>query len=215
MWGKKMKSYNIQTTIYDIFGYLIPGLIVLSFSDIVYCQVVFRKLIYPPAMDLKATIIILIIVGGYILGHALSGLSSLVVEPLITRQIEFTAIRLSLENILSENMTNYFENRFNAIFGFDFHPMDFRAVICYVETHRPAVYATAFVFLSFYGMCRTLAFTFSIVFLTELIVWFVFSPKYSLMIALICLILSFSFYYGYFKFYRYFKVQIISGFVIP
>ncbi len=210
-----MKSYNIQTTIYDIFGYLIPGIIILFFSNIIYCQVALGKLVYPRIINLNATIVILIIVGGYILGHALSGLSSLVVEPLITRQIKFTAIRLSLENILSENMTNYFNKKFNTIFGFDFHPTDFRAVICYVETHKPAVYATAFVFLSFYGMCRTLAFTFSIIFLAELAVWFIFSQRYSLTIALICLILSFLFYYGYFKFYRYFKAQIISGFVIP
>jgi hypothetical protein len=210
-----MKSYNIQATIYDIFGYLIPGIIILFFSNIVYRQVTLGGLAYPRIINLTTTIIIMIIVGGYILGHALSGFSSLVVEPLITRQIKFTAIRLSLENILSENMTNYFNKKFNTIFGFDFHPTDFRAVICYVETHRPAVYATAFVFLSFYGMCRTLAFTFSIIFLTELAVWFIFSQKYSLMIALICLILSFSFYYGYFKFYRYFKVQLFSGFVIP
>ncbi len=210
-----MKSYNIQTTIYDIFGYLIPGTIILFFADIAYYQVVLGKLVYPHIIDLNAAMIILIIVGGYILGHALSGLSSLVIEPLMTRRIEFTAIRLSLEKILSENMTNYFHKKFNAIFGFDFQPMDFRTVICYVETHKPVVYATAFVFLSFYGMCRTLAFTFSIVFLTELAVWFIFSQRYSLTIALICLILSFLFYYGYFKFYRYFKAQIISGFVIP
>jgi hypothetical protein len=210
-----MKSYNIQTTIYDIFGYLIPGIIILFFSNIIYCQVALGKLVYPRIINLNATIVILIIVGGYILGHALSVLSSLVIEPLITRRIQFTAIRLSLENILSENMTNFFNKKFNTIFGFDFHPMDFRAVICYVETHKPVVYTTAFVFLSFYGMCRTLAFTFSIIFLTELAVWLIFSQKYSLIVALICLILSFLFYCGYFKFYRYFKVQISSGFVIP
>jgi hypothetical protein len=215
MWRKLMKSYNIQTTIYDVFGYLIPGIIILFFADIAYYQVVLGELVYPHIINLNAAMIILIIVGGYILGHALSGLSSLVIEPLMTRRIEFTAIPLSLENILSENMTNCFNEKFNTVFGFDFHPMDFRAVICYVETHKPAVYATAFIFLSFYGMCRTLAFTFSIVFLTELAIWFVFHSKYSLIMALFCLILSISFYYGYFKFYRYFKVQIISGFVIP
>lgn len=213
-----MKGLDIKTTIYDIFGYLLPGILLINVGYVSYLH---SKGMFTLS-EIKVIIdsfnvqrIILLFLVAYCMGHAISSLSSLLVEKTIVFKFNFLSSSLKVNNFLSSGLLNYFHSKFKQLFMTDFKDKDFRLLICFVESKQASIYSTAFVFLAFYGMARSLAFLFTIGFLWELFnVLFLFQ-KGSILFVILYFVLMAIFYYQYYRFLRYFRKQIVMGFIIP
>jgi len=212
--GDIMNNLTIKTTIYDIFGYLMPGLLFICLVYISYlhskgitdiCPIIMQQV---KDIDIKLFIIIFLL--SYIIGHATSTLSSLVVENLILLKLKIA--KLDSNNVLPFDLREIFKNKFKILFNVNYDDKKFRAVICYVESTQPSLYSTAFIFLSFYGMARNIAFVFTINFIIELINLsvvntFPFIATY--------ILFSIAFYHEYYRFFIYFKEHILFSFCCP
>lgn len=213
--GVEMKISEIKATLYDIFGYILPGLLLIFLSYIMFknfnkvfdfIEIINGFILY---VDIKKIVLLLII--AYFLGHALSSFSSFTVEKIFLK----ISKGMQDEKIISSEMFGLFKKIFYDIFAIEYKKSDFRTVICYVESREPAIYSTAFAFLSFYGMARCVAFIFSIFFVFEIIVFIKYFQYTSMYCAIGFLFLSVTFYYEYYRFFRYFKQEIMMGFVLP
>ncbi|WP_459907195.1 hypothetical protein [Desulfotomaculum defluvii] len=214
-----MKELGLKATIYDIFGYLVPGIILLGLGFVSYehSKGVFD--VYPVfqdfigKLDTKTLVFLLLI--AYFLGHAISTISSLVIEKNIVFRFQKLSTRLEPANLLTEGLFSRFNNKFQQLYGTTFQTKDFRAILCYIEEYRPAVYSTVFVFMAFYGMARSIAFVLSSLFLWELINLRYFSNEKIWLYAIIYFISSLVFHYQYFRFLRYFREHAYNGFIVP
>ncbi|KNY27682.1 hypothetical protein [Pseudobacteroides cellulosolvens] len=214
-----MKISDIKATLYDIFGYLIPGILFIFFSYVsfnhfkgTFDNTKILKNVYS-YMEIKN--IIVISVFAYFIGHVLSTLSSLIVEKSIFLKFSFLSRGLKSKSQFSNNMFENFKRKYSEVFNLQYDDRDFRSVICYVESREPLIYSTAFVFLSFYGMARCIAFILSSFFICELIITFKYFSFAELYYCIGILLLALVFYYEYYRFFRYFKQEIIMGFVLP
>jgi len=209
---------EIKTTIYDIFGYLVPGYLCLSLLFIAYNQSVHNNdafgEMYRYVADLNLNIILLLTVGAYVIGHILSALSSLLIERGITKIIKFN-IFLNEENLLGKSLFTLYENKFESTFHCKPDENVFRLIVCFVESKQPSVYSTAFVFLSFYGMARNFTLVFSIFSGWELLNAIALRSSTAFLYFVISIILTTILYYQYIRFFKYFKKQILCAFLLP
>jgi hypothetical protein len=205
---------KIKTTLYDIVGYIIPGMVFLVASFVGYCHLVQCQ---QPFVALRAVIKglsnteIAIYLGiTYLAGHLLSTASYFVFEKLCCNTV------VSDKQILGDDLYKAFEDRFKSIFkvaAYD-KKTGFLTCICYVEAKQPVVYATAFIFQSFYGMARNLALVLMVYSLWELYNGLVVGNRqsfaYLLVAALVCLIC----FWHYRRFSQYYRRYILTGFII-
>lgn len=214
-----MKISDIKATVYDFFAYILPGLIFVFLGYIQYRH--FQNYwdineninIFCSFLDFKGSLMLLLL--SYLLGHLLSSLSSLVVEKNIFLKINFLSKGLQDKNQISSKLFKCFSDKYIKVFNKDYESKDIRSVICYVESKQPAVYSTAFVFLSFYGMARSIAFSFSLFFISEMVNLLVKYSIWGLFYTGGALVVSLIFYYEYNRFFRYFRQEILSGFLLP
>lgn len=207
--GCNLKISEIKATFYDLISYFLSGLLFLLILFITSFHYKNSNIDWTMIKEMGGTIITLILFVCYIIGHLLSTLSSLIIEKwLLANKIKsLIPVRNQLYGIFLE--------KYNELFKCNFNNNDFRLVICYVESLQPNVYSTAFIFLSVYGMCRN----FSLIFLSFSIIEVALSmlnKNGSLLefAALYCLV-GLIFLYGYFRFFKYFKQEIINGFILP
>lgn len=210
-----MKELDIKATIYDIFGYLIPGLLVLGIFYSSYLNSVSKFnlnaiITFINTLTAKGFTILFFI--SYFLGHALSTLSSFIVEKKIVFKYFYKFIYAN--GILSNGLYNNLITKYQRVFNNNYSDKDFRLIICFVESKQPAIYSTAFVFLSFYGMARSLGFVLSIGLLWELYNFLILSHKDSIWFGIVYLVLGIVFYLQYYKFIRYYREQIFMGFIL-
>ncbi len=214
-----MKISEIKTTLYDIFAYLFPGalIILLTYITFQHFKKVFDITIIVrnccSLLDFKTTIGLSII--AYFVGHVTSTVSSFIVEKNIFCKIPVLSKKIEENILFSSGMFEIFKKKYLDTFDLEYQSKDFRSVICYVESKEPAIYSTAFVFLSFYGMSRCIAFSLSIFVIFELIAFIKHMNIIDLYYCIGLLLLSLVFYYEYFRFFRYYKQEIMMGFVLP
>lgn len=210
---------EFKATIYDYFGYLLPGaiLIILGYSS--WLHSIGDINIYTNILDMihnfNVVEIFILICTCYFLGQALSSISSFLIEKIIFPKLKVVNSRFTLEKILSSSKRAAFLDKYESKFLYKYNDKDFRTVICYVESFQPQVYSTAFVFLTIYGMARSIALEMTFLFIWEVSNIIIFHMLSSINYAFCYFILMLAFYYQYYKFYRYFKDQIISGFLLP
>jgi hypothetical protein len=154
-------NMEIKATIYDILGYLTIGIVgglvwLLAYEHSVGCDwtCVRQVLTVPTTVE-----IMVLLIFAYLLGHAIASLGSLVLEKSM-RKLRLFERYYSLDKITSDRAHRALTDKFKEVFGFPFRPNDFRLCVCYAESAAPKVYQTAFVFLTFYGMARSLALVF-------------------------------------------------------
>lgn len=214
-----MSFKDLKTTIYDYFGYFLPGLtvMVLLYASLLHSMGVnniFQE-ISTIQKELNAIETFFLTFICYFLGHGLSAISSFIIEKNIFQKITLLSTRVSIDNFLSTEKKRAFYEKYEKVFSIKYDEKDFRTIICYVEDNKQAVYSTAFVFLSIYGMARSIALVMNIAFLWELLNVLVFRVQYSLSYALCYFVMTIAFYYQYYRFFKYFKNHIISGFLLP
>jgi hypothetical protein len=209
---------QVKTTIYDIVGYMIPGFGFflagyLGYSHSIRVEFTFDS-IFADISSLTGSKIILLAILAYLIGHLLSTVSSLIIEGMILKIPLFKKFKDDKE-ILGPKMHGIFSEKFQKTFGFDSDPAQFGVCICHVESKQPAIYSTALIFLSFYGMARNLTLIFILYSIWELLNWLGFKNSQSFGYFLVSLTLGVIAFYHYLRFLKYFKQRILTGFVIP
>lgn len=214
-----MRDLGIKGTIYDIFGYLLPGLLFLFLLRIAYNHFYDRvgfSFIILEIKKISGTLtVILVLAILYCTGHAVSSASSFIIEGLIVKKVSFFKKRLNARNLLSKELYNNLEQKYKRLYNVEFDDnKDFTVITCFVEQNFPAIYSTAFVFLSFYGMARNLAFSITIFLLFEIVNYIVLCNKIILIVIMVSFIFMITFYYEYYRFMKYHKIKILNGFLI-
>lgn len=204
-----MKISEIKATFYDLISYFFSGLLFLLILYITSFHYNKSDIDWNMIKEMGAPIITLILFICYIIGHLLSTLSSLVIEKwLLANKIKsLIPVRGQLYGLFLE--------KFKETFKCDFDNNDFRLVICYVESSQPNVYSTAFIFLSVYGMCRNFSLIFLFFSIIELTISMMNKNGQLLSFASLYCLVGLIFLYGYFRFFKYFKQDIINGFILP
>ena len=207
---------EIKTTIYDIFGYLMVGVVAGIASLIGYCHSSGHDWIplLSGFLEFAGTSgFILLLVVAYILGHAMSTMSYLLIDRPVHNWALFTRYR-AIEEIVSPEAHALYVEKFTARFGFRPSDGDFPLSGCYVQSEASSAYQTAFVFLAFYGMARNITCVFLPYGLWEIINSVVTRSLPFLVSAVTALALACVFFYHYLRFLKYYKQQIISAFLV-
>lgn len=210
---------NIKTTVYDLIGYIVPGLVTISLSIVVYTQL-------NPIQNMSETIkflsplfniyfSMLVIIISYIIGFLLSGLGDLYYDVLIKI---FPSLKRGsiIKHRLGGVSFDLFKQKFNQMFNIEFSEYHIRILICYVENEKPNLYSTAFYYLSFYGMSRTLFIILALFALVEIAMLILVNPCMILTLAfiIVSLLLAALSHYQYIRFVKYFLEQIVYAFLI-
>lgn len=210
---------DLKATIYDYFGYFLPGVVLIILGYCSWLHSIGVTNIYTNILkiihNLNAVEVFLLICVCYFLGQATSSISSFIIEKIMFPRLKIMNTRFTLEKILSPSRKEAFLSKYENKFLCKYNDKDFRTVICYVESYQSHVYSTAFVFLTIYGMARSIALEMTFLFIWEVSNILIFHMLSSINYAFCYFILMLAFYYQYYKFYRYFKDQIISGFLLP
>jgi len=209
---------QIKTTVYDIVGYIVPGLVFLFVGYLGYGHSVKSGLTFDSvisgALSLTGGRIFLLVIAAYVAGHLLSSVSFFVIKSTILRTSLFKKFTDDKE-ILGPKLYGVFREKFQEVFGFDSDPAPLGVCICYVESKQPAIYSTALIFLSFFGMARSLSLILILYSLWELVNWAGFKNPQSSGYFFVSLALGLIAFYHYLRFLKYFKGHILAGFVVP
>jgi hypothetical protein len=210
---------NIKTTVYDLLGYIVPGLVTMTLSIVVYIQnypiqnISDAITFLSPLFNIYFSMLIICI--AYVIGFFMSGIGDLY-NDIILVKIHSSLKRDSLIRYLEGELFNRFEQKFKETFKNDFKETHIRKLICYVESNKPELYSTAFYYLSFYGMSRSLFVIFSLFALTEIVLLILPNPcvLITLILIIVSLLLAWLAHYQYIRFLKYFLEQIVCAFLI-
>ncbi|HCO95457.1 MAG TPA: hypothetical protein DIU00_16160, partial [Phycisphaerales bacterium] len=154
-------NLSIKTTIYDILGYLLPGLLFISCIFAFYMQtkeeVGIIDAFSGSLSGMNVYSCAALLGAGYLVGHFISALSSLVLEKWMLNALKLFGKNLELRKILGNSAYNQLLKKYKVVFEHEANKDEklFRNCLVYVESRQPSVYSTAFVFLSFYGYTPT------------------------------------------------------------
>lgn len=206
---------EIKTTIYDVFGYLMAGVVGGISFVVAYGHSVGQGWSYAISVlkSLSTTEVALLLVLAYLLGHLISAISSLVIDKPVHRLSLFRNYQ-ALEAITSRDAYQSLSARFEGIFGFPLGSSDFRLCVCYAEATAPVVYQTAFVFLAFYGMARHVTFVLMLYAAWEAVNWLLSGSCIFALYAGVALVGALAFFYHYLRFLKYFKQHIVGAFLV-
>lgn len=153
-----------RATFYDVTGYLIPGIIALGIgwaTCFIYVGNSFLNGTITTLSKLGGVVTTLVIIAvGYVCGHLLNAISSALIERWWLKRRFVIAkdwqTRLSVKGSVREAIIR---SRARAVFGVDIDELKSFDLRIRAEEKMPQSFVTGFCFLSFYGMCRTLALT--------------------------------------------------------
>jgi len=153
-------KFDLKATMYDIFGYLFPGII---FLYLILYELETRFSINLKNIDMKifsetqAEKIIFFIMA-YFAGHFISTIAEIILETIVydifIRKIEILTFKVKLSDKIVKKIEKKYEREFKSKFNIR---KNLRYLIVYVEENYPNIYSTAFVFLTFLGLGRNMA----------------------------------------------------------
>lgn len=146
---------SIRTTIYDIFGYLVPGFLLISLCRIT-SQIHSGEIM--PILTLPSNVIgtFEYLVLSYVLGHAVNALSKIVYEKGVFAK-QFQNAKNWQARVTNKTRRKNLEARSKAIFNMSLSELSNKELRIRCEEKLPQAYSTGFTYLSFYGMSRSLA----------------------------------------------------------
>jgi hypothetical protein len=224
-----MDKFGITATIYDFLGYFIPGfalwgLVLGAWYHSCPTLPLWAKIqslitsafmqVQPKDLSINWFSFVFIIFVLYVTGHIVSTLSSLVIEKLAIMKLGWGKNAILVKGAISTEFYGTFTQKFEERFHFKFDDDEFRACIAFVQTNRPSVYTTAFVFLTFYGMARNILLSVIIVLPWEIINGIVSFSGFQMGYIGILLAGGTVFCLEYVKFIQCFKKEIVSGFMV-
>jgi hypothetical protein len=195
-----MDKLGIRATLYDLVGYILPGLVLLSGLYFIFVQnarLQFNEL-FKCSISLQSSIILFI--AAYIIGHIVATVGSIFFEnrwfkTFIDRFYKFD--------------TSIYDLKSKALFGYDYNSCGERTAIAFCQEKHPILYDVAFIFLSIYGFSRNIAVVLIILTTTAII-------KIGINWAMLCisLLCIFILLHNYLRFKQYFAKQIASALMI-
>lgn len=145
---------SIRTTIYDIFGYLMPGMLLLAICHLGYA-------LYAGEFNTPLPTSVIGIFGitfvSYALGHAVNAASKIVIEEWLFRK-QFLEAANWQKREKNELRLKRLEDRARLIFNMGLADLTRFELHIRCEEKLSQSFTTGFTFLSFYGMSRSLAF---------------------------------------------------------
>lgn len=212
---------SIKTTIYDIFGYLMPGMLSISCIYAFYRQAAEKvgliDALTGSLSEMNVYSCAALVGVGYLVGHFISALSSLVLEKWMLHKCKLFGKNWELRKILDNDKYIKFSKKYKEVFNLEAEDEKaFRDCLVYVEARQPAVYSTAFVFLSIYGMARGIALI-ALAFAIWATIYMGDCSKQCVGVAYggIALLAFIGFMRQYLRFLRYFRQHILNGFLLP
>ena len=206
-----MDKFGIKGTLYDLLGYVIPGLtFIVGLAIMILCKdCADKNILIEKIANIKigAPFSLLVLISSYILGHVFASISSWLFER--------RGWNLSPKNryeMNPEKVGERFRGNYDKIWGTG-SKVEFRNVIAYSEEKTKAVYDTAFVFLSIYGFSRNTSMALFFVLIANFIVldhaawnWWIISGIFLAIVALL---------HNYFRFREYYVKQIFASLTVP
>lgn len=153
-------KFDLKATMYDIFGYLFPGIIFLYW--ILY-ELETRFSINLKNIDMKIFSEtqdekIMFFIMAYFAGHFISTIAEIILETIVydifIRKIEILTFKVKLSDKIIKKIEEKYEREFESKFNIR---KNLRYLIVYVEENYQNIYSTAFVFLTFLGLGRNMA----------------------------------------------------------
>ena len=211
-----MDKFSIKTSIYDIFGYCIPGIVTLlyiyfihNFNNLLFSANILSQLQQDFKLSISQWIVIFIL--SYIIGHLIATLSSLIIEKWLCCRL-YKKVSTPKE-LFDEATYNQFNIKHNEIFGVPYSVKNSRMTFAYINEYYPNSYSTAFTFQTFYGMARNLCLIFIAIGLL-----FLFASifcAFSICLTLLHFVIAGIFFYEYYRFVKYYNLQLMSTFLVP
>ncbi len=206
-----MNPGNFKFTLYDIVSYTFCGAIALV---LFYIAIKLDAITLPDTEFTKYLLklislesVISFIVVAYFLGKIISAISSLLIEKIVLGLIFNKLYKPDkIDKYISGDLNSFFNEKFSKLYNNSTYSEDkWRLITTYVEENRPASYATAFIFLSYYGMARNLMLIFLII--------SILSSGSNFTIGSISLLLFLVETYEYLRFKKHFHQRIIYAFL--
>lgn len=195
-----MDSLGIKTTLYDILGYLVPGISVITGIWFISLPVDHQNTTYVNGYFQSWQIWVFLSIAGYITGHVVSTFSYLIFE---------NKISTCILNYLYPFKSNKFDSGAKKHFNKPYSELDSRVPAIFCQTYFRDSYSTAFVFLSIYGFSRNILMSLMIVWAYSGFskIWSI--PYWAIIIFLLLLFIN------YIRFKRYFEKQIAATLLMP
>lgn len=149
-----MDKLGIKATIYDILGYIIPGLLMLIFVYIFMNNLDVKWIISLKTASYTTPFYVLIFILSYVSGHIVSSLSSFIFEGKISNYI--TKKYFKKDN-------SHHNDKTQLIFNKNFDDCNRQLIISHCQKNNPTLYETAFVFLTIYGLSRNISICFFVI----------------------------------------------------
>jgi len=221
---------NVTFWAYDIFGYLLPGLLILAAAWLTNCRL--RNIVTEfPNMEYLASLAVLASVA-YLTGHIVAALSSVVLERSFLKHAigypsqwllsladekDYKLFKLfgHYKSAYSAEFRDHFLKLFEQTFGFK--PTDSQDIfmLCwsYVSISHPNAYKRATHFLELYGFSRNVSMVFLLLCLLP------FLPGWNSFFAtmpwfIFCLLSGLLMFKNYTKLLRRCDDEVIRGFVV-
>ena len=156
-----LNTLSSRATFYDVIGYLVPGVIFLGIGWLYWYQFIddeSAKWIVKHMLKNVFVTSLAIVAIGYVLGHLVNAVSSLLLEKCLFKK-PFANAKKWYERALEKNPTRASAIQRNVDLEFHVAPADLTTFDMRIrmEEMMPNATITGFSFLSFYGMSRTLA----------------------------------------------------------
>lgn len=206
-----MDKLGIKTTLYDVLGYVIPGMMLIVGMYVLF--VTGNSNEYIPAVKslVKVESNLMfgtgIILCSYVLGHVISSIGSFIFENRLMKYLFKKKGFRWLYKINEEYEGENHKEQFVKLVG-DKASFSFRSVVAYSEENTKVAYDTAFVFLSIYGLSRNVAVVMLLILASHC---FFFENNWDFSFCIVFGIGVVALLHNYFRFKQYYIAQIYAS----
>lgn len=206
-----MDKLGIKGTLYDLLGYIIPGLFFLFALWLMYVNKDAGNLIDTIEKvkneKLGWAFVGGVVVSSYVIGHVMAAIGSFLFENRFVKWIFSFGFPRWFYKVNEEKEGEVCEGRFRELLG-DKAVFSFRDVIAYSQENTKNAYETAFVFLSIYGLCRNISV--AMLFLLTFHCTFV-DDSWNTPFCVVFSIFLLAMLHNYFRFRQYYIAQIYAS----
>lgn len=206
-----MDKLGIKGTLYDLLGYIMPGLFFLFALWLMYVNKDAGNLANT-IEEVKKEELGWVFVGGvvvcsYVIGHVMAAVGSFLFENRFVKWIFSFGFPRWFYKVNEKKEGKKYEDRYKELLG-DNAVFSFRDVIAYSQENTKNAYETAFVFLSIYGLCRNIsvAMLFLLTFHCTFVADYWSAPFY----VVYCIFLL-AMLHNYFRFRQYYIAHIYAS----
>lgn len=192
-----MDKLGIKASIYDILGYIIPGLLSIIFIYMFMFNKDINWILSLKSANYTIPFYVLVFILSYVAGQIISSLSSFVFESKLSKKI---LSKVCLNDYPELN------SKTNLIFSKDYKNCERQDLNSYCQEKFPVIYDTAFVFLTIYGLSRNLSTSFLI-----LDVYLIKKNGLISIESIIVIISTILLIRNYYRFKKYFELKINSA----